>query len=195
MPNNSVLLKTVFFCGVAAGNLKSRVPIIKVSSGDKKVDVKDALKNWFSGTRRVVIVGIGNPLRKDDFVGVEIVRNLQNRVSQSVYLIEAETVPESFIDPITKFKPTHILIIDAGLLNQKSGTSKLASTKQLTRKSSTSTHMLPLRIFCDYLTETTGAKISLLVIQPKDTSFGEELTPKLRETATNLTNSLLKILP
>jgi hydrogenase 3 maturation protease len=164
-------------------------------SEEQKADNESSLKEWLSEAERVVIAGIGNPFRRDDFVGVEIVRNLQNKVSTSVFLIEAETVPESFIAPITKFKPTHILIIDAGLLNQKPGTPKLADPKQLMRKSSISTHTLPLRIFCDYLTETTAAKISLLIIQPKDTRFGEGLTPKLRETATNLTNLLLNFLP
>ena len=164
-------------------------------SEEQNVDIESSLKEWLSRAERVVIAGIGNPFRRDDFVGVEIVRNLQNKVSESVYLIEAETVPESFIAPITKFKPTHILIIDAGIINKEPGTPKLADTKQLMRKTSLSTHTLPLRIFCDYLTETTGAKIALLVIQPKDTSFGEGLTPKLRETATNLTSSLLTILP
>ncbi len=166
-----------------------------VGSEEQKVDIESSLKEWFSGAQRVVIAGIGNPFRRDDFVGVEIVRKLQNRVSQSVYLIEGETVPESFIAPITKFKPTHILVIDAGLLNLKSGSSKLVDPTQLMRKSSISTHTLPLRIFCDYLTETTGAKISLLVVQPEDTRFGDGLTPKLLETATNLANHLLNILP
>jgi len=166
-----------------------------VGSEEQKVDIESSLKEWFSGAQRVVIAGIGNPFRRDDFVGVEIVRKLQNRVSQSVYLIEGETVPESFIAPITKFKPTHILVIDAGLLNLKPGSSKLVDPTQLMRKSSISTHTLPLRIFCDYLTETTGAKISLLVVQPEDTRFGEGLTPKLLETATNLANHLLNILP
>ena len=164
-------------------------------SEEQKVDIESSLKEWFSGAQRVVIAGIGNPFRRDDFVGVEVVRNLQNRVSQSVYLIEGETVPESFIEPITNFKPTHILIIDAGLLNQGPGSSRLIDPSQLTKQSAISTHLLPLRIFCDYLTETTGAKVSLLVVQPEDTIFGEGLTPKLRETATNLTNLLLKLLP
>ena len=166
-----------------------------VGSEEQKVDIETSLKDWFSGARRVVIAGIGNPFRRDDFVGVEIVRKLQNRISQSVYLIEGETVPESFIAPITKFKPTHILVIDAGLLNLKPGSSKLLDPTQLAKRTSISTHLLPLRIFCDYLAETTGAKISLLVVQPKDTRFGEGLTPKLLETATNLTHCLLKFLP
>jgi hydrogenase 3 maturation protease len=164
-------------------------------SEEKNADIESSLKEWFSGAERVVIAGIGNPFRRDDFVGVEIVRKLQNKVSESVFLIEAETVPESFMQQIANFKPTHILLVDAGIINKEPGTPQLADTKQLMRKSSISTHTLPLRIFCDYLTETTGAKISLLVIQPQDTSFGEGLTPKLRETATNLTNLLLNFLP
>ncbi|UCC57724.1 MAG: hydrogenase 3 maturation endopeptidase HyCI [Candidatus Bathyarchaeum sp.] len=164
-------------------------------SKEQKDDIESSLKEWFSGAERVVVAGIGNPFRKDDFVGVKIVRNLQNRVSSSVYLIEGETVPESFIDPITKFNPTHILLIDAGLLNLKSGSSRLVDPSELTNYTAISTHLLPLRVFCDYLKETTNAKISLLVIQPKDTSFGEGLTPKLRETSKNLTALLLKLLP
>jgi hydrogenase 3 maturation protease len=164
-------------------------------SKNKKNDVEVNLKNWLSNAQKIVIAGIGNPLRKDDFVGVEIVRNLQNKVSQSVYLIECETVPESFIEPITEFKPTHILLIDAAMLNLKPGSSKLIEPSRMINQSAISTHALPLKIFCEYLAKTTGAKIALLVIQPKDTDFGEGLTLKLRETATNLTNLLSKFLP
>ena len=166
-----------------------------VSSKIKTNDIENNLKSWLSNAQRVVIAGIGNPLRRDDFVGVEIVRNLQNKVSQFVYLIECEMVPESFIEPITEFKPTHILIIDAALLNLNPGSSKLIDPSQMMKQSAISTHALPLRIFCEYLAKTTGAKIALLVIQPKDTSFGEGLTSKLRETATNLTNLLSRVLP
>ena len=164
-------------------------------SEEQKVDIKSSLKKWFSGAKRVVVAGIGNPFRRDDFVGVEIIRNLQNTVSGSVYLIEAETVPESYIEPITKFNPTHILLIDAGLLNLKSGSSRLVDPSELAKYVAISTHLLPLRIFCDYLAETTDAKVSLLVVQPEDTSFGEGLTPKLRETSKKLTDLLLKLLP
>ncbi len=158
-------------------------------------DFEVDLKNYLSNAQKVVIAGIGNPLRKDDFVGVEIIRNLQNKVSKSVYLIECETVPESFIEPITEFKPTHILIIDAAMLNLKPGSSKLVEPRQMVKQCAISTHALPLKIFCEYLEKTTGAKIALLLIQPKDTSFGEGLTSKLRETTTNLINLLLKVLP
>ncbi len=166
-----------------------------MASCKNKKDIGVDLKNWLSNAQKVVIAGIGNPLRKDDFVGIEIVRNLHNNVSRSVYLIECETIPESFIEPIVKFNPTHILIIDAAMLNLTSGSSKLIEPDQMAMHPPVSTHDLPLRIFCEYLAKTTEAKIALLAIQPKDTSFGEGLTWKMRETTTTLTNLLSRFLP
>jgi Ni,Fe-hydrogenase maturation factor len=111
-----------------------------------KSETENRLRNWLSNSRRVVIAGIGNPLRKDDFVGVKIVRNLRNKVSEAVYLIECETVPESFIKPIENFKPTHILIIDAALLNLKPGSPKLIEPNRNINPRSTSSNIL--RVSC-----------------------------------------------
>ena len=157
--------------------------------------IEDKLGTWLSDAKRVVIAGIGNPLRKDDFVGVKIVRSLQGRVSKSVYLIECETVPESFIEQIAEFNPTHILLIDAALLDDKPGVSKLVGSDQLANRPAVSTHALPLQIFCEYLRKTTGAKIAMLAIQPKDASFGEGLTTEVEKTSTELTGLLSRILP
>ena len=164
-------------------------------SEKQAVDTESSLKEWLTGAERVVVAGIGNPFRRDDFVGVKTVRHLKKKVAEHVFLIEAETIPESFMQQITDFKPTHILLIDAAIINQEAGTPQLVDTKQLLRKTSISTHTLPLRIFCDYLTETTGAKIALLAIQPRDTSFGEGLTPQLKQAAKKLAATLLKLLP
>jgi hydrogenase 3 maturation protease len=164
-------------------------------SGEPTVDIESSLKDWLCGAGRVVVAGVGNPFRRDDFVGVEIVRSLKGKVSKNVYLIEAETIPENYMHQIAAFNPTHILLVDAGIINKKPGTATLANLKQLTRKTSISTHTLPLKIFCDYLSQTTTAKIALLIIQPMDASFGEGLTPKLKKTAEALTNLLQKRFP
>ena len=165
-----------------------------VTPEEQNDSIQSTLQCWFSNLERVVIVGIGNPFRRDDFVGVKIVRNLKNFVSERFFLIEAETVPESYLDSIISFNPTHILVIDAGIINKEPGSSKLIDHNQLIRKSSVSTHSLPLGVFCDYLVKTIGAKISLLIIQPKDTHFGEGITQKLEQTVKNLTNILLMII-
>jgi hydrogenase 3 maturation protease len=164
-------------------------------SGKKTLNFKSSMHNWFFDAKKVVIAGIGNPFRKDDFVGVDIVRNLQNKVSECVLLIETETIPESYMQQIIDFKPTHILLIDAGIINKPVGTPQLIDPIQLIRKSSISTHTLPLRIFCDYLAQTTTSKIALIVIQPQDISFGEGLSLKVKQTSKNLTSLLQRLLP
>lgn len=153
------------------------------------------LGDWLFDAKKIVVAGVGNPLRKDDFVGTKIVRGLRNKTSNFVHLIECETVPESFIQPIVELKPTHVLLIDAALLNQKPGSSKLVDSEELVSFPAVSTHALPLRMFCDYLKQTTPAKIALLAIQPKDTDFGEGLTPELEKTAKRLILFLLRTLP
>ena len=81
-----------------------------------KYCIETELREWFRGAERIVVAGIGNPIRMDDFAGVKIVQDLKGQVSDKVMLIECETVPESFIQQIIDFKPTHILLIDAAIL-------------------------------------------------------------------------------
>lgn len=160
----------------------------------EKQNIKKQLKTWLSDSERVVIAGIGNPIRMDDFVGVKIVQYLQGKVSDKIFLIECETVPESFIQQIIDFKPTHVLLIDAAILGLNPGESRLINPEKLTSFPAFSTHMLPLRIFCEYLTKTTEAKIALLLVEPKKVDLGEELSPEIKVSAQNIANTLLEIL-
>jgi hydrogenase 3 maturation protease len=162
---------------------------------NRKYDINKELEKWLSDAERIVVAGIGNPIRMDDFVGVKIVQELRGKVSERVYLIECETVPESYIQQIIDFNPTHILLIDAAILGLKPGELRLVYPEQLTNFSTFSTHMLPLRIFCEYLSKTTKAKIILLLVEPEKADFGEGLTLVLRSAAQRITNTLLRILP
>lgn len=157
--------------------------------------IKRGLKKWLLGAERVVVAGIGNPIRMDDYIGVIIARSLRGRVSERVLLIECETVPESYMQQIIDFKPTHILLIDAALLGLKPGEVKLLEPKDMRFSSAFSTHILPLQIFCEYLTRVTNAKIMLLLVQPKETGFGDELTAEVLSSGKEITDFLLEILP
>ncbi len=160
----------------------------------RKYNVQKELKTWLSDAERVVIAGIGNPIRMDDFVGVKIVQDLRDKVSERILLIECETVPESFIQQIIDFDPTHVLLIDAAILGFEPGDSRLTEPEQLTNFPAFSTHMLPLRIFCEYLAKTTKARIALLLIEPKNTDFGERLTSEIEASAREIVKTLLDLL-
>jgi len=158
---------------------------------EREYNVAKELREWFRSAGRIVVVGVGNPIRMDDFVGLKIVRDLRGKVdSDRVMLIEAETVPENHVQKIIGFKPTHITLIDAAILGLKSGESRLVDPEQLEDFPVFSTHMLPLRIFCEYLSEATRVKIGLLLIQPEKTDFGEGLTHDVVESAGRITSIL-----
>lgn len=159
-----------------------------------KYNIQKELKKWLHGAERVVVAGIGNPIRMDDFVGVKIAQDLKGKVSEEVYLIECETVPESFLQPIVEFDPTHVLLIDAAILGLKPGESLLVDPEKLTAFPAFSTHMLPLRIFCEYLAKTTKAKIALLLIEPKKVDFGEGLTSEVKASSEKIADVLLELL-
>lgn len=160
-----------------------------------KRNVRRELEKWLSGAQRVVVAGIGNPIRMDDFVGVKIVQELKGKVSERVCLIECETIPESSIQQIVDFAPTHVLLIDAALLGLETGDAELFNPEQLTAFPAFSTHMLPLRIFCEHLAQTTKAGIALLLIEPEKTDFGEGLTPTIEASSHVVMEALLKVLP
>jgi hydrogenase 3 maturation protease len=92
-----------------------------------------------------------------------------------------------------EFNPTHVLLIDAAILGLKTGESRLVNPEQMTAFPAISTHMLPLRIFCEYITSIAKAKIALLLIEPGNVEFGEGLTPEVQATAENIAKLLLKL--
>ena len=161
------------------------------SNGGKN-DFQEELSKWLGRAGRLVVAGIGNPIRGDDFVGVKIVQNLKGRVSSRVFLVECETVPESYIEQIVEFNPTHILLIDAAVLGMKPGDYEFREPENLRAAPAFSTHMLPLRIFCEYLLKTTKARIGLLLIEPENTDFGDGLSPVIDTVAEKITRTLLE---
>ena len=154
---------------------------------------QDELEKWFADADRVVVAGIGNPIRRDDFVGVKIVQDLEGKVSKNVHLIECETVPESFMQEIIDFKPSHVLLVDAAFLGLKPGETRIVFPEQVANFPAITTHVLPLRIFCEYISKMTEAKIALLLVEPEDTEFGEGLTPEVQATAEKITKILLEL--
>jgi hydrogenase 3 maturation protease len=103
-------------------------------------------------------------------------------------------VPESFMDEIAELKPTHVLLIDAAVMQLKPGDVRLFDAEKVTSFPAISTHMLPLRVFCEYITKMSGAKIALLLIEPGNTEFGEGLTREVQDAAKRITTILIQLL-
>jgi hydrogenase 3 maturation protease len=157
-------------------------------------DLKAELEKWLIGRKKVVIAGIGNPIRQDDFVGLKIVESLEGKVTRNVCLIECETVPESYLLDIEQFEPTHVLLIDAAFLGLKPGTARLFDAQKIVDFPAITTHVLPLKVFCEYVKQSTGAKIALLLVEPKTMDFGEGLSVEVKAAAQKIVAVLIGLL-
>jgi len=152
------------------------------------------LKEWLVNAKKIVVAGIGNPIRTDDYVGIRIVENLKGKLSATVLLLETETVPESYLLDIEEFHPSHVLLIDAAFLGLTPGEASLVGPEKIADSATVTTHLLPLQVFCEYVKQATGAKIAVLLIEPKSIEFGEGLTAEVQRAADLLTRVLVCLL-
>jgi Ni,Fe-hydrogenase maturation factor len=56
--------------------------------------VESDLREWLKDAKRLVVVGVGNPIREDDNVGLVILQGLRGKLSEDVLLLECEMVPK-----------------------------------------------------------------------------------------------------
>ena len=52
--------------------------------GDK---IEKDLANWFVDAKKVVLAGIGNPIRTDDYVGLYIVEQLKGKIARNRFFV------------------------------------------------------------------------------------------------------------
>jgi len=157
-------------------------------------DIEHELLNWLKDARRIVVVGVGNPLRKDDSVGVRVARRLNKTLhSEKVNILECETVPENYLGSIERIRPSHVLVIDAAEAGLEPGRLILTELSEV-HGLAISSHNIPLSVFGEYLKRTIGARVALLAIQPEKVEFGEGLSERLREAMDEVASILLKVL-
>ncbi len=139
----------------------------------------------------MAIVGVGSDMRGDDVAGIEVVRRLRRKLESSkVLLIEGGVTPENFTGQMRRFKPTHVLLIDATDFGSEPGDVVLAEPEAIVGQS-ISTHTLPLSILADYLREQTGAKIMLLGIQPARAQMGAKMSEPVKDAIERVKEALM----
>ena len=143
--------------------------------------------------RRVVLMGIGSPIRRDDAVGLRVIELLETMKLDDVLLLSTEIVPEGYTGKVREFKPTHVLMVDAAHFSGEPGEGRLIPT-QLITGAAISTHNMPLTILADYIEKSICAKVALLGIQPVSIYFGEGLSPEVEAGAINISKILYEVL-
>lgn len=159
--------------------------------------LKSQLRNNLRGARRLVILGIGSSLRGDDASGLIIVREINKALRRAkrafpLRVISCGTTPENYTGEIKKFKPTHIIIIDALDSGKEAGKISIADARKKSVNASFSTHSLPIKVFADYLTSALGCHIVLIGIQPGSIEFGSALSSAVNKAIKKVSSLIIK---
>jgi hydrogenase maturation protease len=142
------------------------------------------------------IIGVGNPLRKDDGIGIVLLEKIiekKNDLPSNMEYIDGGTGGMNLLHILALFDVA--LIIDAVNFNGRPGESKLFKLEDICSKKSSiniSTHESDILKIINLSKELGEApkKLFIFGVQPKDTSHGDDLSPELQKTVAALTLSL-----
>lgn len=131
---------------------------------------------------RLAILGIGHPLRRDDAAGMEVCERLRPALGarNDTLIVNGGPAPENCVGQLRAFAPDRVVVIDAARMGRPPGTLRRIDPSDSDGWGASS-HTLPLPMFCRYLEQTLGCDVTLLGIEPADTSFGEGLSPAVSE--------------
>lgn len=123
------------------------------------------LQQRMRGRERIAIVGIGDELSPPDRLGMYAAREIEQQHPPGIKVFFAGTVPESITAPLRRFRPGHVLFLDAADVHARPGTIAIIGPEQASADLVT-THFLPLSVVMECVERETGSGVSLVGIQP-----------------------------
>ncbi|MEN6561504.1 MAG: hydrogenase maturation protease [Acidobacteriota bacterium] len=137
------------------------------------------------------LVGVGNPLRRDDGVGPWIVGAVRGAADGAgLSLVDAQDVPENFVPAIARGAARNVVFVDAVAAAGGPGTVVFGPLAGFAEAESFSTHKLALSLSAKFL-EAAGKRVFLLGIVPADLEFGTGFTPAAERAAASLRDLIL----
>ncbi len=152
------------------------------------------LSSFLQNAKRVAVVGVGSELRGDDAAGIEVLKGMRKKLrAANVLLIDGGTAPENSTSQIRRFKPSHIVFVDATDFEGGPGDVVIAEPSAI-RGHSVSTHTVPISALAGYLREEIGAESILVGIQPKSVSMGAGISSGVEASIEKVVALLLEAL-
>ncbi len=152
--------------------------------------MKNRLTSLLKG--KVVLVGIGHPLRGDDGLGPALIGRLKGRVR--AVCLDAGSAPENYAGAVIREAPDTVLLIDAVHLEKPPGSWDILEEEAIAR-TGLSTHDLSPAMFIEYLRSRTRARIYLLGVQPENMTLGDPISASVQETLGTIEENMKEVLP
>ncbi|MBQ2831089.1 hydrogenase maturation peptidase HycI [Methanobrevibacter sp.] len=136
-------------------------------------------------------MGVGNELKCDDGVGPYIIRKLKDKniENDKLLFIDAQTVPENFTGKIRKENPSHLIIVDACLMDSEPGDMKIVNKYDFANIG-ISTHSMSLSFFVRFLEQDNDMRIIFVGIEPESMDYADAPTEKVELAANDFVNIL-----
>jgi len=143
---------------------------------------------------RVVVIGVGNLLLKDEGIGIHAVKALQEiNLSQDVNIIDSGTAPDLIAYTEAGDK---LIIIDAAKAGGKPGTIYRFQPQDLAAENGNlvSAHELGVEqnLKLMALMRNEPSEIIIIGIEPKEIGWGMELSPELQTVIPEIIKVVLK---
>ena len=153
------------------------------------------LSNFLSDCEKLIVLGVGNELKCDDGVGPFIIKRLKEEKieNENLIFIDSQTVPENFTGKIRKENPTHLIIVDACLMDLQPGDMKIVDKYDFANIG-ISTHSMSLSYFVRYLEKDSNFNIIFVGIEPETMEWADRPTPKVEKAADDFINILKGII-
>ena len=121
-------------------------------------------------------------------LNVDVNESLVERLNNT-FLINGGSVPENFTGLIKKCNPSHIILIDASLMNLDAGEINIVNKDNIV-DISISTHSMSLSYLIKYLELEKDYNILFIGIEPEIMDLSFELSPKIKDSS----DMLIKLL-
>jgi hydrogenase 3 maturation protease len=151
------------------------------------------LRERLAGARRVAVVGIGDQLLPRDRLGMLAAEAIADLHLPEVRVFFAGTVPESMTGPIRRFRPDHVLFLDAAEMGSPPGTVAIVEPEGI-HATLFSTHVLPLSLVMEFLEKDAHTRVTLIGIEPDTASTAKKPTAGEQEGLDRLVAAINRIL-
>ena len=170
-------------------------------------DIENQVRDFLKGASSLVILGIGNDIRGDDGLGPYIIEELSRKKEEiqensdidsifdlkDLFLINGGSVPENFTSKIKSYDPSHIILIDASLMNKEPGDIEIVNKENISNVS-ISTHSMSLAYLIKFLELEKPFEILFIGIEPEIMDLSFELSDKIQKASDDLVEILFSVI-
>ena len=182
--NQLSVLKDYVFNNVNSDDIIDNINQYEPDNVDKKIDFFDNVNDINTGNTPLD-EGINSYILK---LNVDVNESLNERLNKT-FLVNGGSVPENFTGLIKKCNPSHIILIDASLMNKEAGEINIVNKDNIV-DISISTHSMSLSYLIKYLQLEKEYNILFIGIEPEIMDLSFELSSKIKDSSDMLVKLL-----